>query len=47
MKWHNIQRIDQPRIHVGWDLQGVVSQISQQVMTSPVLSDHYTRGFLT
>ncbi|HHQ4519661.1 TPA: DUF2982 domain-containing protein [Aeromonas veronii] len=21
LKWHNIQRIDQPRIHVGWDLQ--------------------------
>ena len=21
LKWHNIQRIDQPRVHVGWDLQ--------------------------
>jgi len=20
LKWHNIQRIDQPRVHVGWDL---------------------------
>ncbi|WP_262364714.1 MgtC/SapB family protein [Aeromonas sobria] len=26
---------------------GVVSQISQQVMTSPALGDRYTRGFLT
>lgn len=26
---------------------GVVSQISQQVMTSPAPGDRYTRGFLT
>ena len=28
-------------------LDGVVAQISQQVMTSPALGDRYTRGFLT
>ncbi len=27
--------------------QGVVAQISQQIMISPAPSDRYTRGFLT
>ncbi|MGY3957538.1 hypothetical protein, partial [Aeromonas salmonicida] len=28
-------------------LNGVVAQISQQIMISPAPSDRYTRGFLT
>jgi hypothetical protein len=39
----DIYNVEQPH-HA---LKGVVSQISQQVMTSPAPGDRYTRGFLT
>ncbi|MGY3952111.1 Arm DNA-binding domain-containing protein, partial [Aeromonas salmonicida] len=43
--WHGRKRA----IAIGRfpDVDGVVAQISQQIMISPAPSDRYTRGFLT